>query len=171
MQKPDAGLSNCTCGLMPVRNLPETKPPAPGAGSYGWKHGNDFPEGISGGRRPSNSIWPNRQEICKDSFTAWQDRLTLYNTALWEACMHSCVWVCLWVSEWERDFASQSIMCQTSTDPRRNCVTDDFLGLSVAQVKTKMCFSLIIHVPQDIGPGDGLRTNLKNAHWPQHTTV
>lgn len=48
--------SNGTCGLMPVRNLPETKPPAPGAGSYGWKQGKDFPEGISGGRRPSNSI-------------------------------------------------------------------------------------------------------------------
>lgn len=99
----EAELSDCTCGLMPVRNLPETKPPAPGAGSYGWKHGNDFPEGISGGRQPSNSIWPNRQEICKDSFTAWQDHLTLYNTTLWEAC----VWEK--VSEWvDKDFASQS---------------------------------------------------------------
>lgn len=49
---------------MPVRNLPETKPPAPGAGLYGWKQGNDFPEAISGGRRPSNSIWPSKHEIC-----------------------------------------------------------------------------------------------------------
>lgn len=56
-------LSSHTCGLMPVRNLPETKPPAPGAGSYGWKHGKNFPEGISGGLRPSNSIWPSKHEI------------------------------------------------------------------------------------------------------------
>lgn len=45
-----------TCGLIPVRNLPDTKPPAPGEGSYGSKQGRDFPEGISGGLRPSNSI-------------------------------------------------------------------------------------------------------------------
>lgn len=84
-------MSDCTCGLMPVRNLPETKPPAPGAGSYGWKHGNDFPEGISGGLRPSNSIWPKRQEICKDSIATWQDCLSLYNTTLWEGCVCVCV--------------------------------------------------------------------------------
>lgn len=59
--------TTCTCGLMPVRNLPETKPPAPGAGSYGWKHGKDFPEGIRGGLRPSSSIWPSRHEIWENA--------------------------------------------------------------------------------------------------------
>ena len=93
-------LSDCTCGLMPVRNLPVTKPPAPGAGSYGWKHGNDFPEGISGGRRPSSSIWPNRQEICRDSF---------YMTRSLKSVQQNIVrGVCVWERERERvrDFAS-----------------------------------------------------------------
>lgn len=45
-----------SCGLIPVRNLPDTKPPARGVVSYGRNDGSDRPLTISGGRRPSNSI-------------------------------------------------------------------------------------------------------------------
>lgn len=48
---------------MPVRNLPVTKPPALGVNSYGSKQGSDLPDAISGGLRPSSSIWPSRHEI------------------------------------------------------------------------------------------------------------
>lgn len=82
-------LSSCTCGLMPVRNLPETKPPAPGAGSYGWKQGKDFPEGISGGLRPSNSIWPSRHEIWKTHRHTY-DFMTFY-------------WIIIISTEWCKD--------------------------------------------------------------------
>lgn len=45
-------------------NRPSIKPPALGENSKAGKLGNDFPEIITGGRLPSNSIWPSRQDIC-----------------------------------------------------------------------------------------------------------
>ena len=38
--------------------------PALGLVSYGKKDGNDFPDNIIGGRCPSNSICPNKHDIC-----------------------------------------------------------------------------------------------------------
>lgn len=49
---------------MPVMNLPSMNPPAFGEVSKIGKLGNVRPDIINGGRFPSNSIWPSRQEIC-----------------------------------------------------------------------------------------------------------
>lgn len=49
---------------MPVMNLPSMNPPAFGEVSNIGKLGKVRPDIISGGRFPSNSIWPSRQEIC-----------------------------------------------------------------------------------------------------------
>lgn len=40
------------------------KPPARAVLSQGWKQGNVFPDTIRGTRLPSNSCWPNREDIC-----------------------------------------------------------------------------------------------------------
>lgn len=53
-----------SCGWIPVMKRPSMKPPAFGEVSKIGKLGSVRPEIITGGRLPSNSICPSRQEIC-----------------------------------------------------------------------------------------------------------
>jgi len=53
-----------SCGWMPVIKRPSIKPPDLGEVSKDVKLGRDLPDIIKGGRFPSNSICPSRQEIC-----------------------------------------------------------------------------------------------------------
>lgn len=56
-----------TCGRMPVKKRSVMKPFALGLGSNAWKLGSDFPETITGTRRPSSACWPRAQDIYRQT--------------------------------------------------------------------------------------------------------
>lgn len=53
-----------SCGRRPVANRWTTKPPDRGVASYATKDGKVRPLNMRGGRAPSSSICPSRQDIC-----------------------------------------------------------------------------------------------------------
>ena len=108
-----------SCGRIPVRKRPSMKPPARGHMSKGWKDGKERPLSISGGRWPSNSIWPSKHEICMQFtwknymsglrpllYKVWLNRVTTHWDTEWmdnTCCQHQSTWgddVSLIVQKW-----------------------------------------------------------------------